>query len=118
MKFLYLSLLILPLNVFSNHLVCIQVFPQPPECLHEDKDDDNDLVIGVAAIVGSYFLLKSAGKPMDELDLADGIILYRKNKFRLSTISLDAMNSDNLDKLEFNNLGLNLLSIKYNYEWK
>ena len=42
MKFFYLSLLILPLNVFSNHLVCIQVFPQPPECLHEDKDDDND----------------------------------------------------------------------------
>ena len=55
---------------------------------------------------------------MDELDLADGIILYRKNKFQLSTISLNAMNSDDLDKLEFNNLGLNLLSLKYNYEWK
>jgi len=28
------------------------------------------------------------------------------------------MNSDDLDKIEFNNLELNLLSLKYNYEWK
>lgn len=118
MKFLYLSLLILPLNVFSDHLVCIQVFPQPPECLHEDKDDNNNLVIGVAVILGGYYLVKGASKPMDELDLANGIILYRKNKFQLSSISLNAINSDDLDKLKFNNIRLNLLSLKYNYEWK
>jgi hypothetical protein len=86
--------------------------------LHEDKDDNNNLVIGVAAIVGGYYLLKGASKPMDELDLAGGIVLYRKNKFQLSTISLNTRNSDDLDKIEFNNLGLNLLSLKYNYEWK
>ena len=118
MKFLYLSLLILPLNVFSNHLVCIQVFPQPPECLHEDKDNNNNLVIGIAAVVGGYYFLKGVSKPMDELDLTDGIILYRKNKFQLSTISLNTMHSDDLDKIEFHSLGLNLLSLKYNYEWK
>ena len=118
MKFLYLSLLILPLNVFSSHLVCIQVFPQPPECLHEDKDDNKNLVIGVAAILGGYYWLKGASEPMDELDIADGIILYRKNKFQLSSISLNAINSDDLNKLEFNNIRLNLLSLKYNYEWK
>ena len=55
---------------------------------------------------------------MNAFDLADGIILYRENKFQLSAISLNTMNSDGLAKLEFNNLGLNLLSLKYNYEWK
>jgi len=76
------------------------------------------LLIGVAAVVGGYYFLKGASKTKDALDLADGIILYRKNKFQLSSISLNSMNSDDLDKLEFNNLGLNLLSFKYNYEWK
>ena len=117
MKFLYLSLLILPMNAFSAHLPCIQVYPTPPECLHEDKEDSGDLVIGVIAVVGGYYWLKGASKPVDELDVVDGIILYRKNKFQLSAISLSAMNSGNLDKLEFNNLKLNLLSLRYNYEW-
>ena len=57
-------------------------------------------------------------KLMDAFDLADGINLYRKNKFQLSTISLNTINSDGLDKLKFNNLGLNLLSLEYNCEWK
>ena len=118
MKFLYLTLLILPLNAFSAHLPCIQVYPTPPECLHEDKDDSDDLVLAVVAVVGGYYWLKGSGKTMDELDVVDGIVLYRKNKFQLSTISLNAMNSDDLDKIEFNNLGFNLISFKYNYEWK
>ena len=106
----------LPLHVFSSHLPCIQVYPTPPECLHEDKDDSDNLLIGVVAVVGGYYWLKGASKPVDELDIADGIILYRKNKFQVSAISVSAMNFNNLEKLEFNSLRLNLLSLKYNYE--
>ena len=108
----------LPLNIFSSHLPCIQVYPTPPECLHEDKDDSANLLIGVVAVVSGYYWLKGTSKPVDELNMADGIILYRKNKFQLSAISLNAMNSDHLGKLEFNNLELNLLSLKYSYEWE
>ena len=117
MKFLYLSLLILPMNAFSAHLPCIQVYPTPPECLHEDKDDSDNLMLAVVAVMGGYYWLKGESRSVEELDIADGITLYRKNKFRLSTISLNSMNSDGLDKLEFNNLELNLLSLKYDYEW-
>ena len=60
-------------NVFSS--VCIQVFPQPPECLHKDKDNNNNLVIGIAAVVGGYYFLKGVSKPMDELDLTDNYLV-------------------------------------------
>jgi hypothetical protein len=42
-KILFISLFFFSFNTFAEHDVCIAIYPTPPECLHEEEKNNNDL---------------------------------------------------------------------------
>ena len=114
MKYLCLLTLLFPLNIFAEHLVCIAIYPTPPECLHDDrKSDDDNLLLGAVLIVGGYYLLRGQEKSQEEFDAMQGINIYRTNKFEINALALDQKNHANPKKIEFKKVEISLLSVQY-----
>ena len=47
---LFTIFLLFSFNVYADHDVCIAIYPTPSECLHDDKDNNDDKLLGAICI--------------------------------------------------------------------
>ena len=112
-KILIISLFFISFNIFSDHDVCIAIYPTPPECLHKEENDNKDnLLIGAVLLVGAYYLFKDEGEEVVTLDVSSGINLYTRGRFKINLFEIDK-NYFYLDNSETNKIQVDLLSFKY-----
>ena len=59
-KICFKSLLFFYQNIYASHEPCIAIYPTPPECLHDEGDDNdnkNILIVGAIVTWSSIFIL-------------------------------------------------------------
>ena len=85
-KVCFISLLFFPLNVHASHDVCIAVYPTPSECLHDEGDDNKNILIAgaVVAVVAVVYFYLNKDKDMDSYNINDGLTLYEGKKIKVS----------------------------------
>ena len=115
-KILFISLFFFSFNIFADHDVCIAIYPTPPECLHEEEKNNNDnLLIGAVLLVSGYYLFKDRGIEPTALDVSSGINLYTRGKFKLNVLEV-SKNYFSLKNLETNKVQVDLLSFKHQFK--
>ena len=87
-KIFFISLLFFYPNIYASHEPCIAIYPIPPECLHDERDDNdsNNILIAGAIIAGVYFYL-SKDKESDSFNINNGLTLYESKKVKVSFLS-------------------------------
>ena len=112
---LFTIFLLFSFNVYADHDVCIAIYPTPSECLHDDKDNNDDkLLIGAVLVVGGYYLFKDSDKEQKKFDVYDGINLYTQGKFKINVLQVNS-NPISLQKLETKKVQLEVLSLRYEF---
>tara|TARA_B100001013_G_C24366435_1_gene346424 strand:+ start:136 stop:489 length:354 start_codon:yes stop_codon:yes gene_type:complete len=109
----FIFILIYSFNVSSKHDVCIAIYPTPPECLHDEKkDNDNKLLTGAVLLVSGYYLFKVNDNEQKAFDVSKGINLYRRGNFEINTFDI---NYDFISPKRFktNGVQVNFLSLIY-----
>jgi len=87
-KICFISLLFFYQNIYASHEPCIAIYPTPPECLHDEGDDNDNknILIAGAIVAGVYFYL-SKDKDVDSFDINNGLTLYEGKKVKVSFLS-------------------------------
>ena len=87
-KICFIFLLFFYQNIYASHDVCIAIYPTPPECLHDEGNDNENknILIAGAIFAGVYFYLKK-DKDVESFDINDGLTLYEGEKVKLSLLS-------------------------------
>jgi len=87
-KICFISLLFFYPNIYASHEPCIAIYPAPPECLHDegDNNDNKKILIAGAIVAGVYFYL-SKDKELDSFDINKGLTLYEGKKVKVSFLS-------------------------------
>ena len=90
-KVCFISLLFFSLNAHASHDVCIAIYPTPPECLHDEgddnkSDDNKNILIAGAVVAGVYFYFKK-DKDINSYNINDGLTLYKGKKIKVSFLS-------------------------------
>ena len=90
-KICFISLLFFSLNAHASHDVCIAIYPTPPECLHDEgddnKSDDNKNILIAGAVVAGLYLYFNKDKDIDSYNINDGLTLYKGKKIKVSFLS-------------------------------
>ena len=87
-KICFISLLFFYPNIYASHEPCIAIYPTPPECLHDEGDDNDNknILIASAIVAGVYFYL-SEDKDLDSFDINNGLTLYKGKKVKVGFLS-------------------------------
>ena len=86
-KICFLSLLFFFTNIYASHdQPCIAIYPTPPECLHNEDDDNKNILIAGAIVGGVYFYLNK-DKDLNSFDINNGLILFEREKVKASFLS-------------------------------
>ena len=86
-KICLLSLLFFFTYIYALHdQPCIAIYPTPPECLH-DEDDDNKNILIAGAIVGGVYFYLNKDKDLNSFDINNGLILFEREKVKVSFLS-------------------------------
>ena len=87
-KICFISLLFFYQNIYASHEPCIAIYPTPPECLHDEGDDnDNQNILIAGAIVAGVYFYLSKDKDVDSFDINNGLTLYEGKKVKVSFLS-------------------------------
>ena len=115
-KILLIILFSFSFNIFAHHDVCITIYPTPPECLHQDENNNKDnLLIGAVLLVGGYYLFKARGEELNKLDVSGGINLYTRGKFKFNILEINK-NHFSLENLETNKVQVDVFSLNYQFK--
>lgn len=87
-KICFISLLLFYPNIYASHEPCIAIYPTPPECLHDEGDNnDNKNILVASAIVAGVYLYLSKDKDSDFFNINNGLTLYEGKKVKVSFLS-------------------------------
>ena len=82
----FIFLLFVYQNIQASHEPCIAVYPTPPECLHDEDNDNKNIILAGVILAGALFYLNK-NNDAESFDINAGFAIYEGEKVKLSLLS-------------------------------